>query len=146
MLLFETDVGCLAPIPISDKYKEFSVKEPMKHGTYITYQVQGFISEPFTCPKRFSDFEWLRECLLDKWIGFFIPAIPPKQAIGNMDKEFILERKQQLNSFIKQLAKYQFLIETSEFLAFTQLTGEKLTQHKKMSAKEGPLLKLQKYQ
>ena len=45
-----------------------------------------------------------------------------------MDKNFIIERKQGLNNFIKQLAKYQFFVESAEFLAFTQLTGDKLAQ------------------
>ena len=37
MQMFETDIGCLATIAVSPKYKEFAVKEPMKNGTFITY-------------------------------------------------------------------------------------------------------------
>jgi hypothetical protein len=35
-----------------------------------------------------------------------------------MDKEFILERKQMLNSFIRNLAKYEFLTDSEEFILF----------------------------
>jgi hypothetical protein len=41
-----------------------------------------------------------------------------------MDKEFILERKQMLNLFIRNLAKYEFLTESEEFGLFVQHSGD----------------------
>lgn len=35
--IFDTDIGCLKPIDINEKYKKFSVSAPMKNGTFITY-------------------------------------------------------------------------------------------------------------
>ena len=141
---FEVEIGSLPPLSINPKYREFIVQNPTKNGSYITYNVVGCTNrdsrlEKFNLFKRYGDFEQLRELVTDRWIGFFIPAIPPKQAIvstlyhksnlmvcvqGNMDKEFILERKQMLNLFIRNLAKYEFLTESEEFGLFVQYSGD----------------------
>lgn len=55
-----------------------------------------------------------------------------------MDKDFILERKSMLNTFIRHLAKYKFLIESQEFAIFASYTGETLTKQKKNLQKETP--------
>ena len=80
---------------INERYMQFTVKDPQRNGTYITYQVTGecinpiehlrgtkdATAEKFVAQKRYADFDCLREMLLDRWIGFFVPSIPPKQAI-----------------------------------------------------------------
>lgn len=51
-----------------------------------------------------------------------------------------------LNSFIRQVAKYRFLVDAQEFDVFVQFTGDRLLQAKKSMSKEAPLQKLDKYQ
>jgi len=43
-----------------------------------------------------------------------------------MDKEFILERKDLLDNFIRQVAKYDYLINTFEFSLFANFSGDLL--------------------
>lgn len=45
---------------------------------------------------------------------------------GNMDKDFVLERKDMLNNFIRHLAKYKFFVESWEFGIFASYTGDLL--------------------
>lgn len=48
----------------------------------------------------------------------FIPCIPPKKPIGNMDKNFIEERRHFLDKFLKELIKIPYLAESVEFKLF----------------------------
>lgn len=43
-----------------------------------------------------------------------------------MDKDFVLERKDMLNNFIRHLAKYKFFVESWEFGIFASYTGDLL--------------------
>jgi len=83
--------------------------------------------------------------LLDKWFGFYVPAIPPKQAIGNMDREFIIERKIHLNTFLQELAKYQFFIDSQEFGVFANYSSEKLAFYRKRLPEQSAVQRLEKY-
>lgn len=89
--MYDTDIGSLPPLTINENYKNYSVKKPMKNGTYISYEVSGLridVSksyvegkspvDTFVSQKRYSDFTILREMLSERWIGFFVPALPPK--------------------------------------------------------------------
>ena len=53
--------------------------------------------------KRYSDFYLLRKALRERWPGYYIPAIPPKKAIGNLETDFIRARMAHLDNFMKQL-------------------------------------------
>jgi hypothetical protein len=44
--------------------------------------------EEFTVAKRYKDFEALRQCLVDRWVGFYIPAIPPTKVIVSVFLSF----------------------------------------------------------
>ena len=48
----------------------------------------------------------------------FIPCIPPKKPIGNMDKNFIEERRHFLDKFLKELVKIPYLADSVEFKLF----------------------------
>ena len=84
--IMETDVGELMKVPLNPRWKEFSVQKPMKNQDYITYEIVGYdMKGNFQVRKRYSDFYLLRNALRERWLGYYIPAIPPKKAIGNMD-------------------------------------------------------------
>jgi len=63
-----------------------------------------------------------------------------------MDKEFILERKDLLDNFIRQVAKYDYLINTFEFSLFANFSGDLLEQQRKALLVEKPDRILAKYQ
>ena len=39
--------------------------------------------------------------MLKRWPGCYIPPLPPKQVVGNMDNNFVQERQRMLNYFLK---------------------------------------------
>ena len=55
---------------------------------------------PFSVTKRYSDFLKLRIVLIQRWPGFYMPSLPPKKTLGNMDNEFVVIRMEHLNNFI----------------------------------------------
>jgi len=63
-----------------------------------------------------------------------------------MEKEFILERKDQLDNFIRQVAKYDYLVESFEFSLFANYSGDLLEQQRKALLVEKPNKILEKYQ
>lgn len=98
----DTDVGELLKVPTNPRWKEFCVQKPMKNNDYVTYEVLGYdMKGTFQVRKRYSDFYMLRDALRERWPGYYIPAIPPKKAIGNMEKDFIKARLQHLDNFVK---------------------------------------------
>lgn len=88
---------------------------------YIIYTVKGTDKNgEFLSQKRYSDFDKLRVILQQRWPGCFIPPIPPKQAIGNLEDKFIDERKVLLDNFIKQLATSKFIWYSDEMQIFVR--------------------------
>lgn len=68
----------------------------------------------------------LRKVLRDRWPGYYIPAIPPKKAVGNMETDFVKSRLFHLDNFVKQLGQYSFLVESFEFSCFVRHSGDEL--------------------
>ena len=123
----DTDVGELIKIPMNPRWKEFNVEKPSKQNDYISYQVTGYdMQGSFTVRKRYSDFFLLRKTLRERWPGYYIPSIPPKKALGNMETDFIRARLAYLDNFIKQLGHYSFLVESFEFSCFVRHSGAEL--------------------
>jgi sorting nexin-1/2 len=49
---------------------------------YVLYTIKGTDKDgPFEAFRRYSDFFHLREILLQRWPGCYIPPIPPKKAL-----------------------------------------------------------------
>jgi len=125
--MLDTDVGELLKVPLNPRWKEFSVEKPMKNSDYVTYEIIGYdMKGDFKARKRYSDFFMLRKVLRERWPGFYIPAIPPKKALGNMETDFIRGRLAHLDNFIKQLAQYHFLVDSFEFSLFVRNSGQEL--------------------
>lgn len=62
-------------------------------GKYIVYIVQGSDREGnFEVTRRFNDFDVFRHALVTRWPGCFVPPLPLKRPIGNLDDTFIKER------------------------------------------------------
>jgi len=137
--LFDTDVGELLKTPINPRWKEFAAEKPMKNADYVSYEVIGYdMKGDFKVRKRYSDFYMLRKVLRDRWPGFYIPAIPPKKALGNMELDFIRNRLTHLDNFVKQLGQYHFLVESFEFSLFIRNSGQELEEQYKALIPETP--------
>ena len=59
-----------------------------------------------------------------RWPGIPIPTLPPKKAIGNKDIKFINERRFYLERFLKKLAPFEFILNSTEFKAFARPQGD----------------------
>ena len=101
------------------------LKEGMKK--YVLYsltchikEIQGNkeIENQIILKKRYSDFFTLRKKLVQRWPGVYIPNIPPKKAIGNLDNSIIETRQRILNKFCEKLISISYLSESEEVLKF----------------------------
>ena len=53
-------------------------------GKHVVYVVRGSDEKSsFESVRRYKEFIALRKRLVETWPGVFIPAIPPKKAVGN---------------------------------------------------------------
>jgi len=84
---------------------------------YISYTFSGKeIDTPLN--RRFSDFLILRQKLVERWPGIYIPIIPPKKAIKNNDERTINKRLRMLNRFLFKISNISFLNYSDEIKKF----------------------------
>lgn len=113
----------------------FKVTDPVQSGSTIKYRVTGADSEGgFECQRRFNEFFALRKALHDRWPGCYIPFCPDKNVLnvdtskmkmkGNKDEKFVEERRALLERFIREIAQYDYLVESKEFKIFARGQGE----------------------
>lgn len=85
--------------------------------TYISYTLTGNLL-PSSVLRRYTDFYNLREILIERWPGVYIPYIPSKETLGTINYNNIDSRLKILNRFCSQLAKIQFLMDSEEVTLF----------------------------
>ena len=96
--------------------KNSEIKEGLKK--YVSYTLTGSAVNNTEISRRYSDFFALREKLCKRWPGIYIPNIPKKKAVGNLEITIILSRTKLLNLFTERLAKYDYLLSSEEFNLF----------------------------
>ncbi|CAG9326943.1 unnamed protein product [Blepharisma stoltei] len=116
-------------IPIKDEV-DISVSNPklkeQKITKHITYSISGNDSQGrFESFRRYNDFLLLRARLVNRWPGCFIPQLPPKKrftsmAHGNLQPQFIEQRRKLLNYFIRKLGQLSYVKHSPEFIVFTR--------------------------
>ena len=88
---------------------------------YVLYAVRGADRDgSFEIYRRFSDFNTLRKAMVKRWPGVYVPPIPEKKAVGNMDSKFIEERRSLLEKFCLKVAQLPHLFYSDEFKLFTR--------------------------
>ncbi|OMJ71439.1 hypothetical protein SteCoe_30347 [Stentor coeruleus] len=86
---------------------------------HVMYTVSGTDSVGgFHVQRRYKEFLALRKVLIIEWPGCCILQLPPKQAIGNLEPNFIESRRKLLEYFLKTLSKYNYLLISEEFQLF----------------------------
>ncbi|CAG9332460.1 unnamed protein product [Blepharisma stoltei] len=94
-------------------------------GSHVNYTIMGQDSKgTFEACRRYKDFKALRDSLIDRWPGCFIPQIPPKQAIGNLDPQFIEQRRKLLEYFLTKSSSYSYIFRSPEFNLFIRSEGQ----------------------
>ena len=84
---------------------------------FVEYSLMGTDIQE-TLKRRYSDFFALHEKLLERWPGIYVPNIPPKVAIGNLDADIIAYRIRLLNRFCLELSNFKYLYESEECKLF----------------------------
>ena len=85
--------------------------------SYVQYKVTGeLVKEPIY--RRFSDFYSLREKLVERWPGIYIPNLPPKLTMGNLEKKVIEMRTRVINDFCHKISKFKFILDSDELQIF----------------------------
>ena len=104
---------------------KFTVSNPAMVGKHYQYAVTGVDQDgEYDTRRRYSEFDALRVVLSARWPGIYIPAIPEKKTLGNKDQQFVEERRSLLEKFLKECAKYDYIIFSPEFKVFGREPGE----------------------
>ena len=84
---------------------------------YVQYKVTLDLLKE-TIYRRFSDFYSLREKLVERWPGIYIPNLPPKVTVGNLEKKVIETRTRVINDFCHKTSKFKFILDSEELQIF----------------------------
>lgn len=88
----------------------------------------------YTVRRRYNDFVWLRDTLVAKYHGLFIPALPStnkyiSQRLSgeklDVNGDFVKGRMHQLHLFTQQLCRIPFIRTEPAFIAFISIQNEK---------------------
>jgi len=90
-----------------------------KFGKHTVYTIQGSDKHgEFKVIRRYSDFDKIRSVLQVRWLGVYIPPLPPKKAVNNLDTEFVEKRLHGLHTFCKSVSRVYHLHYSEEYQAF----------------------------
>ena len=97
---------------------------------YVLYQIKTI---PFNSnvKRRYGDFEWLRNIMLNLYPNTVIPPIPKKNFLPNYNEEFISKRIRLLNKFTNGISIHPLLKNSQIFLDFLIINDEKEYNNKK---------------
>ena len=111
--------------PEDPRVQKFSVQNPVKITGHVKYTVTGIDDEgEFTDVRRFREFHALGQVLRTRWPGCYVPSIPEKKVVKKDDSEFVEERRSLLERFMKEIAKYDYIVFSKEFKIFARMKGE----------------------
>lgn len=97
------------------------IKEGIKNYVLYTVLTPKNQKELF---RRYSDFHALRIKFTERWPGLYIPNIPPKKAVGNLESNFINTRCKLLNTFLNKVFQLDYLIGSEELKFFVSNTDD----------------------
>ena len=97
---------------------------------YIAYQIKTI---PFNInvKRRYGDFQWLRNVMLNLYPNTVVPPIPKKNIFPNYNDSFISKRIRLLNKFINGISIHPLLKNSQIFLDFLIIDDEKRFNNKK---------------
>ncbi|CAG9315762.1 unnamed protein product [Blepharisma stoltei] len=114
--------------PPSDDNVSISIFNPtIKEGfrKYVIYTISGLdLQGTFEAYRRYKDFIRLRTLLVQHWPGCFIPHIPPKKMLGNLQSNFIEQRRKLLELFLNKIVSISYLYHSQEFHMFIRGPNE----------------------
>jgi len=128
--------------PNSEKY-QVQVCNPQKQTdksrSYVAYTVRvrkvkdGVESSSF---RRFSDFLWIHDQLVQKYPSCVIPPMPEKSLTGNFSPELMMFRSRELTRFLQRVAAHPTLSSDDDFEFFLMAPWDDFTVKRSTSGKE----------
>lgn len=100
----------------------------------------------FEVLRRYSEFDALRNQMVERWPGCYIPAIPSKQFIGKTDNQTTLNRIRFLNEFLKKISTLPHLYYGEEFQIFLRSSEIEVTKSLEKLKRDSFDVLLKKYQ
>ena len=131
--------------PEDPRVQKFSVQNPIKVGGNVKYTVTGMIEKgEFSEVRRYKEFHALATTLKIRWPGCYIPSIPEKGLMKDNSEQFVEERRSLLERFMKEIAKYDYIVFSKEFELFATKKGE-VDKDLLSLPKQTPMTVLEKY-
>ncbi|CAD8071320.1 unnamed protein product [Paramecium primaurelia] len=84
-------------------------------GRYAYYKIQV---DQNIISRRFNDFVHFYDALLTNYPGLFVPRIPEKQVMGNLEEDFLRVRRRMLQYFLNSIFKRKILWNSPETKQF----------------------------
>lgn len=96
---------------------------------YLTYTI---ITKPvgYKVERRFNDFFWLRERLVQDYPGLFIPPIAKKTGGRSFEDSFLKRRQDTLQQFLDNISDHEELRSSLAFSSFVKFDGDTFTTQK----------------
>ncbi|CAF3921237.1 unnamed protein product, partial [Rotaria magnacalcarata] len=76
---------------------------------FMEYKVHIDIPGSRVVLRRYKQFDWLHEQLVNKFRFICIPPLPEKQIAGRFDQEFVQERRRQLELWLNRVCRHPVL-------------------------------------
>ena len=85
---------------------------------HVEYVINGADTlGEINCQRRYSDFDKFRDLLVSRYIGLYIPPLPPK--VQDNKKEMIVEERQYfLDQFVREISITPYLKMSEELQVF----------------------------
>ncbi|KAF6204989.1 hypothetical protein GE061_019156 [Apolygus lucorum] len=123
------------------------VDNPQKHfdplETYISFRVTTKVNsdspnpEEYVVRRRYSDFLWLRNKLIDSFPTLVVPALPAKHSVleqlDRYSRPFILSRMTMLHAYIQRLTNHPVFSCCPVLKVFLTAKSSEFTMHSKAS-------------
>jgi len=101
----EISVQVLNPTLKGGKFVVYTIKGGDKEGAFETYRTQDQFIE-------------IRNLLVNRWPGCYIPALPPKRLLMNTKSDFLEQRRKQFEMFCQNMSELHFLYYSPEYQTF----------------------------
>lgn len=80
----------------------------------------------FEAIRRYSDFDTVRNSMVSRWPGCFVPPLPPKKILNKNEAAFVEERRRLLELFCIKLSHLKHLWYSEEFQIFLRSTNPEI--------------------
>ncbi|RZF32029.1 hypothetical protein LSTR_LSTR007107 [Laodelphax striatellus] len=130
---------------LDSKDLQVRVDNPQKHldpfETYISFRIttkttrEEFSEKEYVVRRRYSDFIWLRQKLVEDHPSHLVPAIPAKHTLlGQLDrysKDFVICRMTMLNRYMNRVVNHPILSCNANLKTFLTAKSTEFSSHRK---------------